>query len=127
MQKTKENILDPTPEQIAEWKNLYGNVYKITVGQETEWVDDPDNPEEQKEIVTDPGKTCYLRPPSRKILAYAQTANVRGTQLQFNEALLNGCWLGGDPAIKTNDVYFISIGAHLSNIIEIKESKLEKI
>lgn len=117
----------PTPEQIEEWKHLYGNVYKITVGRETAWLDDPISPTGQIEVVIDEGKTCYLRPPSRKILSYAQSANANGTQIEFNEILLTNCWLAGDPEIKTNDVYFISIGAHLAQIIEIKESKLEKL
>lgn len=95
----------PTPEQIQEWKDIHGTVYKIDVED----------------------KVCYLKPPDRKTLEYAQIANKNGGGMKFNEALLNNCWLGGDPEIKTDDAYFLGVGGVLAEIIDIKEAKLEKI
>jgi hypothetical protein len=131
-----ENITNPTPEQIQEWKAKYGTVYCLSVGGETDIIDDPEYDFEKDtesfgpikvEVVIEEPKKCWLRAPSRKILEYCQMSSKSGSQMKFNEVLLNGCWLGGDTAIKTNDVLFISIGHQLVELIEIKESKLEKI
>lgn len=133
---TQENIINPTPEQIQEWKEKFGTVYCLTVGEETDIIDDPNYNEAddvdgigplKKEVVIVPGKKCYLRTPTRKVLEFCQMASKNGSQIKYNETLLNQCWLGGDPIIKNNDAYFISIGYQLMDLIEIKESKLEKI
>lgn len=97
--------VSPSPEQIAAWKEIHGTVHKITVED----------------------KVCYLKSPDRKTLEYAQNANQKGGGMKFNEALLNNCWLGGDPEIKTDDAYFLGVGGILAEIIDIKEAKLEKI
>jgi hypothetical protein len=93
-----------TEQQIAAWKQQYGDVYKITVD----------------------GRECYLKSPSRKGLGYASQAG-QNNPMKFNEVLLNDCWLGGDEEIKTNDTLFISIGAHLAKIIDVKESEMVKL
>jgi hypothetical protein len=131
-----ENITNPSPEQIQEWKDKFETIYCLTVDEETDIIDDPKYKEKDDvegmgplkiEVIIRPGKKCWLRTPSRKILEYCQMASKNGSQMKFNEILLNGCWLGGDTAIKTNDVLFISVGHQLAELIEIKESKLEKI
>jgi hypothetical protein len=93
-----------TPEQIAEWKEKFGDVYKMTI--------------EDKE--------CYLKAPDRKTLGYASAA-ASTNPMKFNEIMLNGCWIARDEEIKTNDAYFLSASTKIAEIIQIKESVLEKL
>lgn len=145
MADTKEKYpKNPTPEQIAEWKNLYGSVHRLIFEPEYEMQSVRRRAETQEEIdlygsesetaVEDevevevyPEAICYLKSPSRKDLAYAQQAAVTGGQFAFNSAMLNNCFIGGDPIVKTKDSYFLGAGPHIAEIIEIKECKLEKL
>jgi len=91
-------------EQIQEWKAKYDDVYKVVV-------DD---------------KVCYLRSPDRKTLSYAGSVG-KTDPVKFNEIILKACWLAGDEEIKTVDKYFLGVSAKISEIIEVKEAKLEKL
>ena len=93
-----------TTEQIAAWKKKYGAVYEIAVD----------------------GKKCYLRKPDRKTLSYASAVGTNDP-LKFSEIMLNGCWLGGDEEIKTNDDLFLSVSGKLGELIETKEAELKKL
>jgi hypothetical protein len=93
-----------TDEQIKEWKDKHGNIFKINVD----------------------GKVCYLRKPSRKALGYASAVG-KDNPLKFNEVILNDCWLGGDETIKTDDDLFLSVSGKIAELIEIKEAELEKL
>ena len=93
-----------TKEQIAKWKAEHGEIFRITVE----------------------GKACYLKKPSRKALGYASVAG-KDNPLKFNEVMLNDCWLAGDEEIKTDDGLFLSISPKLSELIEVKQSELEKL
>ena len=88
---------------ISEWKSKYGEISGIVIE----------------------GRICYLRPVDRKTLSYASSVGAKDP-MQFNEIILNNCWLGGDEEIKTNDTLFLSAGAKLAELIEIKEAKLVK-
>lgn len=91
-------------EQIQEWKNTHGDVFKVTSGD----------------------KVCYLRSPKRKELAFASMAS-KDNPLAFNEMILKSCWLDGDEDIRTNDAYFMGASQVIGEIIQIKEAKLEKL
>lgn len=121
----KEYPLHPTTEQISEWKATYGHYYRLVKPAEFEYKKNEAG--EEVEVETEPEAVCYLKPPSRKDLSYAQRAQQVGGSMKFNEVLLDACFLGGDPRFKTNDVWFISIGGQLAEIIEIKETYLEKL
>lgn len=96
--------MEVTKEQIQEWKKKHGKVFKISCD----------------------GKSCYLKPPSRKTLGYAGVAG-KDDPLKFNEVILRDCWLGGDEEIRTDDVLFLSVSSQLANIIETKEAELEEL
>lgn len=128
--------VNPTPEQIQEWQAKFGEVFKVHVGRETDWIDDPNYDEkndpdgigaEKIEVVTNEGYTAYLRIPSRQTIAFAQVARKTGADIKFNETLLNGCWLGGNPIIKTRDDLFLGVSAVLHELIDVKEAVLEKL
>lgn len=93
-----------TKEQIAEWKDKYGEVYKLAI--------------EDKE--------CYLREPDRKTLSYATSVGQKDP-MKFNEIMLSSCWLGGDDDIKTRDSYFLAASSKLADLIQVKEAILEKL
>ena len=99
---------DISKQQIDAWKAKYGDVFKISVGEG-----------EDK-------KSCYLRKPNRKELGAASSIGT-SDPLKFNEFILNNCWLGGDPEIKTDDTLFLSVAPKLANLIEIKDAELEKL
>lgn len=93
-----------TPEQIAEWKAKYGDVWKITVED----------------------KVAYLRSPDRKTLGYASGVGANDP-MKFNEILLKNCWLDGDIEIQINDSLFLSASSKLALLIEIKETEMVKL
>jgi len=97
-------MAEVTEEQIAEWKEKYGEVYKLKVED----------------------AVCYLKEPDRKTLSYATTVGQKDP-MKFNEIMLNSCWLGGDEIIKTKDSYFLSASTKLAELIQIKEATLEKL
>jgi len=93
-----------TAEQIQEWKDKHGDIFKIQVE----------------------NSVCYLKAPNRKVLGYASVAG-KDNPLKFNEVILESCWLGGDEMIKTDDSLFLSAGAKINGIVEVKEANLEKL
>ncbi len=90
--------------QIDAWKKQYGEVYKITVED----------------------KCCFLKTPSRQALGYASVAG-RENPLKFNEVILNDAWLDGDKEIKEVDSYFFAACQKIDQLIEVKNSELEKL
>jgi len=69
-----------TPEQIEAWKAEHGEVFAI--------------------IVED--SVLYVRKPTRKDLSYA-SASAKNGGLDYIEALMKNCKLGGDETIITDD------------------------
>ncbi len=91
-------------QKIKEWKEKHGEVYGYTAGE----------------------KECFLKKPNRKVLAAAATVG-KNDPIRYNEILLNGCWLGGDEEIKTDDAYFLGVSAKLAELVEVKEGELKKL
>lgn len=93
-----------TPDQIQAWKDEHGLVMKITVED----------------------KVGYFRTPSRK--AYSFASKVSSTDpLQFNEIILNDCFLGGNQDLIKHERYFLTMGTHVADLLGIMESSLEKL
>lgn len=101
----KENITNPTPEQIEAWKEQYKTVHKLTIGD----------------------KTAYLRKPDRRTLSLAMTKISKGDIMGGSEAILENCWLGGDTEIKTDDDLFMAAVGKVGDLIQVKEAELEKL
>jgi len=92
-----------TSEQIAEWKQKHGDVFRVEVD----------------------GSVCYLKKPDRKTMSYVATLG--SNPVRANEALLQNCWLGGDENIKTEDDLFFGVSAKLAEIISVKEAEITKL
>ncbi len=101
MEKQEEKTIE---QKIQEWKEKYGDVYRVDVD----------------------GHTAYLKKPSRKALGAAAVIG-KSDPMKYNEFLLNNCWLEGDEVIKTDDALFLGVSAQLAEIIEIKEATLKKL
>jgi hypothetical protein len=100
----KENITNPTPEQIEAWKQKYGKVFELDVD----------------------GKKAYLRKPDRKIIGFVTTV-AKTNPIEMSELLLENCWLGGDEEIKTNDDMFLSAAGVLGELMQVKVAELKNL
>jgi hypothetical protein len=92
-----------TAEQISEWKQKNGDIFKVEVGD----------------------SACYLKKPDRKTMSYVATLG--NSPIRANEVLLDNCWLGGDESIKTDDEKFFGVSAKLAEIVQIKEAEITKL
>ena len=134
--KKQENITNPTPEDIAKWKELYGKVHELKVpikfmtadGEEFEEEDEAEDHAaelaEGKKGITTESVVAYLKTPSRKIIS-AATAIGGKDPIKFGELILQNCWLGGDERIKTDDTIFLSANAVIGDLIKIKTASLK--
>jgi hypothetical protein len=135
----KENITNPTPEQIEKWKKLYGesNVkhlaielkFKTADGEE---FDERSDAEEHVESFKADMRTievtekaeCWLRTPDRKVIGMATSVAGKDT-VKFGELIMKNCWLGGDERIMNDDDLFLSANSILGDIIKIRTATLK--
>ncbi|MBS7234072.1 hypothetical protein KHA90_24000 [Flavobacterium psychroterrae] len=105
MEKTKiASYSEITPEQIAEWKERHGPVFKLECED----------------------KACIVKLADRKTLSFASSSGTKDP-MKFNEMILRGCWLGGDMEILENDTYFISVSQKIAELVQFKTATLEKL
>ena len=93
-----------TQEQINDWKEQYGGVYKLPVED----------------------KTAYLREPKMKDFKRAFTAMQLDGDIAFGEALLNSLFIGGDDEIKAVDDYFNPARKKLVKFFEFDDAEIER-
>ncbi|MGI6718980.1 MAG: hypothetical protein ACOX4D_07615 [Bacteroidales bacterium] len=91
-------------EQIQTWKSMHGKIYAIEV-------DD---------------SICYLKRPDRKTLS-AAAAIGQSDPIKFAEIMLDNCWLGGDPEIKTDDVKFLGASSKLDSLVQVAAANLKEL
>jgi hypothetical protein len=105
MKKTEiESYSEITPEQIAEWKEKHGEVFKLACED----------------------KACIVKVADRKTLSFASASGTKDP-MRFNELILKGCWLGGDKEIMEDDKYFISVAQKIAELVQFKTATLEKL
>ena len=90
-----------TPEQIAEWKEKYGKVFKYEVD----------------------GKVCYLRPVDRNLYSLA-ASKISTSPAKFNEIVLKGIWLGGCDDLQKLDSYYFGLIDFVEELMEKKKGSL---
>ncbi len=93
-----------TEEKIKEWKEVHGDVWRLTAGD----------------------KKCYIRKPTRDEISYSALA-ANGSPLKQIEVVLVSAWLAGDLEIITDDEYFLSVIDKFEQIYNKKSSELEKL
>lgn len=108
-----------TPEQIAAWKQKYGEVNQISIDHHV----------------------CYLKRPDRATLSYALSqmkfgmGGDDGTSVEMDmgrmyktgEAVMTNCWIGGSEEIKSDDSLWMNACTKASELIEFKEASLKKL
>ena len=102
--ETKELKGTATPEQIAMWKNMHGEIFAATVEE----------------------STCYLKKPDRNTLKAVSSVGANDN-IRAVEILLENCWLGGDEEIKTDDSKFFAVSKELVKLLDIKQAELKKL
>ena len=100
----KKLVGQATPEQIEAWKREHGDIYAITVED----------------------GVLYVRKPKRRDLSYASAAG-RNSGLEYIEAVMKNCKLGGDESIISEDAKFMGASSQMASIIDIKEASLKKL
>ena len=91
-------------EQIAMWKNLHRDVFEV--------------------VATD--KVAYFKRPDRNVLN-AINALPDSESDRANDIVFENCWLGGDPEIKTKDIYFIEVIPVLETLIDHGRAAIKKL
>ena len=87
---------DITPALIEQWKKEHGKVF----------------------VAKADGKTAYYRKPTRKDLSYAMT--LKKQPLDMDEALLRGCFLGGEPLHEDLD-YLLGMDRLVDHMLTVKK------
>ena len=91
--------------QLENWKKEYGKVfgYKST-----------------------DGKIGVFRTPDLTILDLCQ-AIAKGSSIQYDKALVENCWLGGDECLKNETKYFLGMRSFLGDIVEVVSGELGEL
>jgi hypothetical protein len=90
-------------EQIAQWKQEYGQIYELPVED----------------------KTIYLREPNMVDFKRAFTAMQKNGEISFGEEMLNCLMIGGDQEVKTNDDYFLPAKKVLMDFFNYDDAEIE--
>lgn len=104
MEDSKILVGQAAPEQIEAWKKEHGEVFAI--------------------IVED--SVLYVRKPTRRDLSYA-SAFAKNGGLDYIEAVMKNCKLGGDETIITNDGKFMGASGQMASLIDIKAAAIKKL
>ena len=75
--------MSATPEQIAAWKEQYGDIKAIEVT-----------------IAEGDVATAYLKPADRNVVAYGLTKTMSNKIVEAGEFVLKNCFVGGDERLK---------------------------
>lgn len=94
-----------TPEQIAEWKAKYGEIFEVIVGGD---------------------KVAYFKKADRATVRAALSFFSKD-KIRYNEIFVENCWIGGDEAVKTDDDYFYGLTDLIDQLMTIKESEVKKL
>ncbi len=93
-----------TPEQLAEWKAKFGQVWEVEVD----------------------GSIAYFKKPSRAALRAALTF-VDKDKVKYMEVVVSNCWLGGDENMKEDDdMFFAMAGSVVPELTAVKHAAVKK-
>lgn len=92
---------EATPEQIAEWKEKYGQVFKYEVD----------------------GKVAYLRTVDRNTYSLA-TSKISTSPAKFNDVIIENIWLGGADEIRKTDSYYFGLIDFVEELMAKKKGSL---
>lgn len=115
----KTNLIGQATEaQISAWRNMYGDVYEITIGEHIGYVRGFDRATMK----------FALSQMSVKVDTETRQAEVSmAKMIDIGEIGLQNCWLGGSEEIKTNDRMFVAAAMQVGELFDIAEAKLKKL
>lgn len=94
-----------TEEQIAELKKQHGLVFRYT---------------------SEDGKSCLLKSPDLKTIDMCRVLS-GGSAIQFDTAMVENCWIDGDPEFRTSDAHRMGLYEWLGGIIKRVDGQLEEL
>lgn len=114
-----------TEQQIAEWKEKYGdgNVMKLEVAESFVKFDPHMMPDEDDEM-SGPVAVAYIYKPTDKQLSFAMSK--MPAFLEAGKTIVKNCFLGGDERIKTDTSMLNAAALQCVELIEIRQAKLKK-
>jgi len=102
---TKKTTLNPTPEQIAAWKEEHGIIYQVAVD----------------------GKEAIVAFPTWTTWKQASTALADGNSVAYVEAILRNGFVAGDEDIADTDAAFLNLKKQFDDIIEFADVTKTKV
>ena len=119
----KENIENPSQQQVEAWKKEHGDVYSIEVALEPESMEPGVAFLDLDEL---PKITGWLKKPDRKVMNFA-LVGLNRNPISAGKAVLKDCWLGGDLRILNEDKYASAAALQAVDLIDIYQSRLKKL
>lgn len=107
-----------TPDQIAAWKKLHGDVYEITVNSHVGYVRGFDR-------ATMKFALSQLKIKLDKDSHGAEVSVEK--MIELGEIGLKNCWIGGSEEILSNDRMFMAAALQVGELFEIAETTLKKL
>ena len=99
-------MVEVTKEQIAQWKEQYGDcIWKIPL---------------------ETGETCYVRSPRIKEIEAVQPLLQAGKFITYNTTLFKTCFLGGDN-VQDNETKLVAAASKMMETVETVAASLEKL
>lgn len=91
-------------EQIAEWKEKYGDVFEARLHD----------------------GVAYFKKADRNIMRAAWSFLTKD-RIKYCEIVIENCWLGGDERFKQNDGWFLSLIDWVSMLTTFEEVEIKKL
>lgn len=97
------HIANPTPRQVADWKEQFGKIKVVQVD----------------------GKDIYFKQPTRALVAAANTLLVKKGVSAYADSILKNCQLNFIQETKEDDEIYFALTAKVDEIITTKTAALK--
>jgi hypothetical protein len=103
-----KTIMKATKEQMAEWQKTHGegNIFELSSA----------------------GKLCYVFSPATNLRLWKLAVAARRKSVgDLVDAILNNCWLAGDPEFKTSDDLKLGIESIVDEMVDTPDHEIEEL
>lgn len=101
--ETKTLIGQATEEQIAEWKNKFGDIHSVTAE----------------------GHVAYFKNPNRQQVGYAM--GLQKDPMKMTEFLLKECRVGGSEVFEKEVSFMLGAAPLLEKLVSVKQVEIAKL
>ena len=119
-----------TKEQIAAWKNAYGEVYQIIVFEnkplplpEELLKEGHKQPTATDEIIP---RTGYFKAPSLEVIAAVQR-HIQSDPVRAQSEAFTGCWIDGDARLVNDPALMLSAAMKIMPLIKMYDGEIKKL